>query len=260
MSRTVLLILMCAPSAIAQPKLAAPLVGVARDSAQHLRLVDGISGNLLLRETITSSVAAWAFDGHSGLAITDTELLTLGAGGAIVQRIPAPDADAVLGPQNAFFPKTAALWQIGSKGASQVSLDPAMIGGSVIAVGPMNAQSTPLAVCRANVLWLLSIDTTTGAITQESAPEGAIGGQACLSAQPGALVVLSDRMLLATGREILIQTAAGVERHISIAADHLARAGAQWVEAESAGAPSRMIRITGGGETVYQLPNAKELP
>ncbi len=260
MNRTVLIILMCAPSAIAQSKLATPLAGVVRDSAQRLRLVDGISGNLLLRDTITTSVTGWAFDGHSGLAITDSELLALAADGVIAQRIPTADASAVLGPQNAFFPKTAELWQTGPKGASQVSVEPAMIGGSVIAVGPMNAQVTSLAVCRANVLWLLSVDTTTGAITHESASGGAIGGQACLSAQPGTLVVLSDRMLLAAGREVLVQTAAGVERHISIAADRLTQAGALWVEAESMGAPSRMIRMNNGGETVYQLPAAKELP
>lgn len=260
MNRTVLIILMCAPFAIAQSKLAAPLAGVVRDSAQHLRLVDGISGNLLLRDTISTSVAGWAFDGHSGLAITDSQLLTLAAGGAIAQRIPKPDADAVLGPQNVFFPETAELWQTGPKGATEVSVEPAMIGGSVIAVGSMTAQATPLAVCRANVLWLLTVDTTTGAITHESTPAGAIGEQACISAQPGTLVVLNDRLLLATGQEILIQTAAGVERHISIGASRVTRAGAQWVEVESAGAPSRMIRINGDGETLYQLPAAKELP
>jgi hypothetical protein len=222
--------------------------------------VHGISGNLLLRDTISNSVAGWAFDGRSGLAQTDTEMLTLAADGTIAQRYPAPAADAVVGPQNAFFPKTAELWQTRSKGASPVSVEPAMIGGSVIAVGPMNAQAAQLAVCRANQLWLLSVDTTTGAITHESAPGGAIGERACLSAQAGALVVLSDRMLLAAGREILIQTTAGLERHISIAANRVTRVGAQWVEAETTGAPSRMIRITADGESVYQLPAAKELP
>lgn len=260
MSRAVVVVLMCAASAIAQPKLSAPLVGVARDSGHHLRLVDGVSGNFVLRDTIGTGVTDWAFDGNSGLAKTDTEWLTLGGNGAIVRRLPAPGRDAVLGPQNAFLPETAELWQAGPQGDSKVAIEPGAIAGSVIALGPTKARGAQLAVCRANQLWLLSINTTTGAVTHEWAPGGAIGEQACLSAGGGSLVVMSDRLLLATAKAILIQTAAGVERRIPISASHAVRAGAQWVQVESARAPSHIIRIASDGETVYQLPAAKELP
>jgi hypothetical protein len=166
----------------------------------------------------------------------------------------------VLGPQNAFFPETAELWQIGPRGYSQVPIAPAMIAGSVIALGPAKAHGVQLAVCRANALWLLSVDTTSGAITRELAPGGAIAEQACLAAGGGSLVLLPDRRLLATAHAILIQTVAGVERSFPISAGHLARAGEQWVEVESAGEPAHMIRITREGEKVYQLPAAKERP
>ena len=250
MTRTLAILLMCGACAIAQTKLSAPLVGVARDSAQHLRLVHGVSGSFVLRETISDSVAAWSFDGTTGLMKTPTELWTLGANGEMIRRFPAPAGDAVLGPQSAFFPEAAELWQVGPKGEAKVPVDPAAIAGRVIALGPTKAQATQFAVCRANALWLLSISTTTGAVTRESMPGGAVGEQACLSAGPGSLVLVADRMLLATAHAILIQTAAGAERKIPVSASH----------ASLAGAPVHMIRITSDGEKVYQLPAAKELP
>lgn len=245
---------------MAQPKLSAPFVGLARDSARHLRLVDGVSGNFVLQDTVNSSPVTWAFDGNGGLVKTDTELLTLGATGSIIGRRPAPQRDAVIGPQSAFFSETSELWQAGPQGDSAISIEPGALSGSVIALGPTKANSVPFAVCRANQLWLLSIDTTTGAVTHELAPGGVIGEQACLSAATGSLVLLADRMLLATAQGILIQASAGVERRIPILTSHATRAGAQWVEVESAGESSHIIRITSEGEKVYQLPAAKELP
>jgi len=256
MNRAIVIVLMCGMSAMAQPRFSAPFVGIARDSKQQLRIVDGVSGTFVLRDTISEGTIDWAFDGKGGLVKTGAELLTLGTNGAVVQHQTAPQKEVVLGPQGAFFPETAKLWV----GEREVSIDPSVIVGSVIALGPVQGHDMQLAVCRSNEFWLISINTANGGVTRESQPGGAVGKQACLSPASGSLVLLADRMLLATTREILIQTAAGAERSIPISTNRLTRAGAQWVEAEGAGQAGRMIRINAGGEQVYLLPAAKERP
>jgi hypothetical protein len=260
MNRAIVIVLMCAVSAIAQPKFSAPLAGIARDSHQQLRIVHAVSGTFILHDVIGETVASWAFDGSGGLVKTDVELLTIGANGAITGRRSAPQRESVMGPQSVFFPETHELWQTGPNGVTQVSIEPAMIAGSVIALGPVRDHSVQLAVCRANALWLLSVDTSNGALTRELALGGAIGGQACLPVGGGSLVLLADRVLLAAAHAVLVQTAAGIERSIPISASHAARVGKQWVEVESPGGPAQMIRITSDGEKAYQLPAAKELP
>jgi hypothetical protein len=260
MNRRAMIVLICAASAIAQPKFNAPLAGIARDSRQQLRIVHAVSGTFILHDVIGGTVADWAFDGSGGLVKTDVELLTIGADGAIAGRRSATQRETVMGPQSAFFPETHELWQTGPNGVNKVSIEPAMIAGSVIALGAVRGNSVQLAVCRANALWLLSVDTSNGTLTRELAPGGAIGEQACLSAGGGSLVLLADRMLLASARAVLVQTAAGIERSIPISASHAARVGKQWVEVESPAGPAQMIRITSDGENAYQLPAAKELP
>jgi len=260
MSRRAVVFLLCVAPAIAQPKFSVPLVGIARDSQQQLRIVHGVSGTFVLHDVIGKNAVDWAFDGNGGLVNTGSELLTLGADGTVIRRRPVAQQEAVLGPQNAFFPETAELWQTGPQGDSKVPIAAAMIAGRVIALGPTKAHAVQLAVCRANAFWLLAVDATNGAITQELTLGGAIAEQACLAAGGGSLVLLPDRRLLATAHAILIQTAAGVERSIPIAAGHLVRAGEQWIEVEKSGEPAHMIRITREGEKVYQLPAAKERP
>jgi len=258
MSRTVAILLMCGACAAAQPRFSAPLVGLARDAKGHLRAVHGVSGNFMLRDAISGGVDAWAFDGNFGLVKTDRELLTLGANGTVVRRRPAPQTEAVLDAVSAFFPKTAELWQAGPEGYSKVSIEPGAIAGRVIALGATDAHEVQFAVCRDKQLWLLSINAVTGALAHERVPGGAIAEQACHATGAGSLVVMPDRMLLATGRAILIQTTAGVERRIAISASHAARAGEHWVEVEGPDGPARMIRITSEGENVYLLPAPKE--
>ena len=260
MNRTIAIFLMCGACAAAQPKFSAPLVGVARDAAEHLHAVHGVSGSFVLHDAIAGSVAGWAFDGNRGLVKTDRELLTLGANGTVVRRRAAPQTDTVLDPVSAFFPKTAELWQADQQGYSKVSIEPEAIAGRVIALGATDTHQVQFAVCRDGQLWLLFINATTGALERERVPGGAVAEHACLSTGAGSLLLLPDRMLLATGQGILIQTATGVERRIPISASHAARTGQDWVQVESAAEPARMIRITSEGEKVYQLPAPKERP
>lgn len=249
MRRSFVIAFLCAASAFAQTRFAAPVAGIARDSdQQQIRIVHGVSGTFLWHETISKTALAWAFDGNSGLVKTDSELLAVGKNGVVLSRRPAPQREAVLSSKSAFFPQTGEFWE----GANRVAIDPDRIAGRVIAI-----DGAQLAVCRSNTLWLLTIDANTGRVTHEIPPGGAIGEEACAGRS---LLLISGRMLLAAGHAILIQTAAGVERKIPLPANQLARAGGSWIQVEAPDGAAHMIRITPGGERVYQLPAAKERP
>ena len=260
MNRGAIIVFACAACAVAQPKFSAPLAGIVRDSHQQLRLVHAVSGTFILHDIVGGTVVDWAFDGNRGLVKTNAELLLIGANGTIIGRHTASQQETVLGPQSAFFPATHELWQTGTNNVTKVPIEAAVIAGAVVALGPVSGHSVQLAVCRESALWLLSVDTTNGSLTQELARGGAIGDQACLPAGGGSLVLLADRILLATAHAVLVQTTAGIERTIPVSATRVTRAGERWVEAESPGSPTHMIRITSDGEKAYQLPAAKELP
>jgi hypothetical protein len=119
MNREATIILMCAASAVAQPKFSAPLAGIARDSNQQLRILHAVSGTFILHDGIGETVVSWAFDGNSGLVKTDAELLTIGANGAITARRSAPQQETVLGPRTTFFPETHEFWQTEPNGETK---------------------------------------------------------------------------------------------------------------------------------------------
>jgi len=115
-----------------------------------------------------------------------------------------------------------------------------------MALGPLDAGSVRLAVCRGDQLWLMVVDVKTGAIRHELSVGGAIGGAACRPARAASLVVMTDRLLLATAQELLVQTTTGSERRIPISRNPAARpeihrTGEQWVEVESAGSMPLMV-------------------
>ena len=250
--------LWCAVSAAAQPKLNAPMVGIARDSRQQLRMVHGLTGTFVLHNVIGENAVEWAFDGENGLAVTKSQLLILGAEGKVLATRSIPEGGTVAASQAVFLPAENELWLSGPKGlAAKVPVNPDLIGGRVLAVGSMQGHSVALAVCREAALWLLSIDTQKGTLLEESPQPEKISASACHSNGTRSLLLLSDRFLVATPHGLLVRTTAGVERTIPGAATHLARAGAGWVEMETGGAV-HMIRITADGEKVYQLPAAKE--
>ena len=244
--------------AVGQSKFGAPLMGVVRDGQKQIRLVDGVAGNFVLRGAIGGQALDWAFAGR-GLVKTDRELLVVGPTGAVIRRRGAPSGDAVLSPEAAFFPATGALWQIGAEKDRATQVAPEVVAGTVMALGPLDAGSVRLAVCRGDQLWLLVVDVTTGAIRHELAVGGAIGDAACRPARAASLVVMTDRLLLATAQELLVQTTAGSERRIPISGNPAARpeihrTGEQWVEVESAGSMALMVLLTAESEKLYRLP------
>lgn len=257
------LLLWCAASATAESNLDAPVVGVARDTRGQLRPVYGVAGNFVLRDAIPGEALNWAFTGAGGgLIKTDAELLMLDSGGKVTRRRAAPRGDAVLSSGAAFFPGASELWLTGAHPDRKIRIEPEALGGDVVALGNLNARSALLAVCRGSRVWLLTVDVTSSAVTRETVAPGAIGDQGC----HGALLWFDGNFLLATARELMIQTAAGDERRLPItggahgAQPKLHRAGEHWVQVEAAGSTPLLLLVTSGGEKRYRLPAAEARP
>ncbi len=262
MNRIVVLLLACASFARAESNLGAPLVGVTRDSHRRLRPVCGVAGNFVLRNAIPETVRNWAFDGTGGLAKTDAELMTLDRAGQVTARRAAPRGDAVLSAGAAFFPATSELWLSGPHSDRKIRLEPDALGGDVVALGTPDGRSAPLAVCRANHVWLVTVDVTSNAITRETLAPGLIGDQGCA----GALAWIDGNFLLATARDLMIQTATGDESHLPLAGSgdgartEMHRAGGHWVQVEVPGAPPILVLVTRDGGKLYRLPAVEARP
>jgi hypothetical protein len=262
MNRIVVLLLWCAASATAESNLGAPIVGVARDSHRQLRPVYGVAGNFVLRDAIPKEALNWAFAGAGGLMKTDAELLMLDSGGKVTGRRLAPRGGAVLSTGAAFFPGTSELWLIGAHPDRKIRIEPDALGGDVVALGAPKGRSAPLAVCRGDRVWLITVDVASGAVTREILAPGAIGDQGCA----GALLWLDGNFLLATAGELTIQSGAGDERRLPIeggaygAQPELHRAGEQWVQVEVAGSATLLLLVTRDREKLYRLPVAGVRP
>jgi len=255
MNRIAALLLACVSLATAESNLGAPVVGMARDSQDRLRALYGVAGSFVLREPIADKVLDWAFDGKDGLVKTDSELLALDASGKVIGRR-AARGDAVISAGAAFFPATGELWLIGAHPDRKISIERNALGGDVVALGIPDTQSAPLAVCRANRVWLVTVDVASGAVTRETLAPGAIGDQACA----GALVWLEGNFLMATARGLIMQSPGSEVHKLPIAGgDHstkrdIHRAGERWVQVESTGASPVLVLVTIDGGKVYRLP------
>ncbi|HXI41063.1 MAG TPA: hypothetical protein VNH83_13855 [Bryobacteraceae bacterium] len=252
----------CASLARAESNLGAPVVGVTRDSLGQLRQVYGVAGNFVLRDAIIETALNWAFDGKGGLVKTYAELLTLDRAGKVTGRRAMPRGSAILSAGAAFFPATSELWLIGKHPDRQIRIEPDALGGDVVALGTPDGRSAPLAVCRANHVWLVLVDVTSNAITRETLASGLIGDQGCA----GALLWIEGNFLLARARDLIIQTAAGDERHLPFAGGAhgaqaaMHRAGDHWVQVEGEGAPPLLVLVTSDGEKSYRLPSVEPRP
>lgn len=262
MKRIAAFLLVCAACATAESNLGAPVVGMARDSQQRLRAVYGVAGSFVLREAISDKVLDWAFDGKGGLVKTDIELLSLDASGKVIGRRAVPRGDTVISPGAAFFSAAGELWLIGAHPDRKISIERNALGGDVVALGIPDSQSAPLAVCRANRLWLVTVDVASGAVTRETLAPSAIGDQACADA----LVWLEGNFLLATARGLITQSPAGEVHNLPTGGgDHgtkreIHRAGDRWVQVESTGAAPVLVLVTSDSEKSYRLPAVEARP
>ena len=257
MKKAALTFPLCLAAALAASNWSVPLVGIVGDAKNQLHPVYGVAGNFVLRGALSGEAVNWAFGASGGLVQTGGELLVLDAGANVIARRAAPADEVILGPRYAYFPKTGELWPSGRGSV----IEPAAIAGRVIALGPGDQNEIVVAACRATQLWLLTFDIKHGALLHESAPGGAVAEQAC--AGEDALLVLSDRLLLAAAHEIVIQTAAGIERRLPIPPNHGARihrAGEDTAQVELPGLPSKLVRITTEGERLFELPAAEARP
>lgn len=256
----IILLLWCAAFAAGESNLGIPLVGMARDARRQIRPVCGVTGNFMLRDSIPEAAFDWAFDGSGGLIRTGAELLTLDPAGKVTGRYAAPRGDAVLSAGAAFFGGISELWLIGARPDRKIRIEPDALGGAVVALGAPNGRSTPLAVCREKRLWLVTVDVTGGMVTRETLAPGAIGDRGCT----GALVWLDGSFLLATGRDLIFQTAAGDEHHLPVtvgargATPEIHRAGDHWVQVEAPGVSPALLLVTSDGVKAYRLPATRE--
>jgi hypothetical protein len=267
MRKAAIILALWGTAARAESNFSAPLVGIARDARQQLRFVHGVSGNFVLRQAIANDVRDWTFAGFGGLVKTDTALLVLDANAEVVRRRPIPDADVALSPGPTqlaalYFDRAESeLWTSGAVADRKVPIEPDAIAGTVVALGPSGRSHAVLAVCRADYLWLLTVNLRAGTIIGERALGGTIGEKAC-RAEPAALLMIGGRLVLATANAVLIQTDNGEERRIPFSAvdgakPQIHRAGEHWVQLEIAGAPPVMIRVNGADDKCYRLPAAE---
>ena len=265
MRKAAIILALCGTAALAESNFSAPLIGIARDTRQQLRFVHGVSGNFILRQAIASRVHDWTFAGFGGLVKTETELLFLDVNAQVVRRRSIPDADVALSPGAMqpgalyFIRAENELWTSGAVADRKVPIEPDAIAGVVVALAPSGRNHAMLAVCRAESLWLLTVNLRAGIVTGERAPGGTIGEKAC-TAQPAALLMIDSRLVLAAPNAVLIQTPSGEERRIPFfaagdAKTQIHRAGEHWVQLEIAGAPSVMIRVDGPDDKSYRLPS-----
>jgi len=262
MTRTAGFFFLCVTAAVAASDWSAPLVGVTRDAQGKLHPVHGVAGSFVVRGAIAGDALDWAFDASGGLMKTSHELEVLNAQGNVIARRSTQGAEVILNPRYAFFPETGELWPAAQSNRG-IMIQAAAVGGKVMALGPADQRGIVLAACRADQLWLLTLDIKNGALQHESAPGGTIGDQACRAVNGATLMVLQDRMLLATAQGIVIQTFSAQERQVPVPANHgtqIHRAGENTVEIELSGAPSGLLRIAKDGERLYELPAAEVRP
>jgi len=257
--RALFLLFLTAITAIGASDLASPILGMARNSRNELRLVYGVTGNFILRGRIGTDVRNWAFTGSGGLLETGTEVIVLDAHGQVIHGIPASYGEVLLGSGGAFFGETGELRGLDPEGGQTAAVTPALAGAKVIALGTFGLRSRRLALCRAMQLWLVDVDSDTGSVIREASPGGVIGAQACRPENYNSFLVLDGLLLLATAHDLVIQPDSGNERSLAFPGSpgirpQIHRAGEQWVELEFAGLPAMMARIAGGTEKLYFLP------
>src|SRR6185503_1356578 len=200
MGKAAIILAFCSTAALAESNFRAPLIGIARDARQQLRFVHGVSGNFVLRQAIANQVRDWTFAGFGGLVKTETALLVLDANAEVVRQRPIPDADVALSPGPTqlaalyFARSESELWTSGAVADRKVRIEPDAIAGTVIALGPSGRNHAVLAVCRADYLWLLTVNLRAGTVTAERTLGGTIGENAC-RAEAAALLIIGRRVV-----------------------------------------------------------------
>jgi hypothetical protein len=269
MNRALILLTVCAATAAAESNFSAPLVGVARDHQKHLRLVYGLAGNFIVKGAVATGVSNAVFSGYGGLAKTDSQLLVLDASGAVIRAAAAPGGSALLAPPSqhsaalSYFVETAELRQAFTHADRRVPLDLDSIAGRVVALASVDRFHAEMAVCRETALWLLAVDLKNGSVAHERMVGGMVGETAC---RAGGLLLFGNKLVLATAREIVVQSAGSVvqsagsdERHIAVPRKMpgeltVRQMGENWIQVETPDDAPLLVRMTNGDEKTYRMP------
>jgi hypothetical protein len=250
-NRLATILLTCAATALAQPAIAPPSVGMVRDSGGSVQAVNGIAGNFLLADTGISSVTSAAFSGSVGLIKTDAEVLILDASYQVTARYGAPGGPALFAfdgtgaPALAYYAGT--LYRLHGGGLEAVNWS-----GDAVAIAVAGRHSAVVVVRRDDQLWKLRLSLAGGEIENEGLLVGVSAPAALLS--DGA-VVYSD------GNDVVVRDGAGTERRVAagIQVDYFEQLGKDWLAIREAGGGRLFaLRVRPEGLDLFQVPEVEQ--
>jgi hypothetical protein len=241
----------CAAAVLAQPAIAPPSVGMVRDSAGSVHVVNGIAGNLVIDDTGISNAVSTAFSGSAGLIKTDTELLVLDASYQVAARYDAPSGEALFAfnasgaPALAYYSGTLFRFSGGN-------LEPVNWSGDAVAIATAGRRSASVLVRRDDQLWNVRVSLPSGDLENEALLAGVSGPAALL---PDGAVVYIDQ------NDIVVRDGTGAERRIAagIQVGYFEQMGKDWIALREAdGGRLFALRIRWQGLDLYQVPEVTQ--
>jgi hypothetical protein len=251
MKDTLAFLSICAATALAQPAISPPSVGMVRDSNGSVQAVNGIAGNFLRADTGISNAVSAAFSGTSGLIKTDTELLVLDASYQVTARYDAPGGQALFAfdgsgaPALVYYSGTLVRFRGGN-------LEPVNWSGDAVAIALAGRRSAAVLVRRDDRLWNVRLSLSGGEIENEGLLAGVSGPAALLS--DGAVVYID-------GNDVVVRDSAGAERRVAagIQVDYFEQLGKDWTAIrEASGGRLFALRVRPEGLDLSQVPEVEQ--
>ena len=257
-SNTVL-ILVFAACVFAQSPVAPPVVGLIRDSARAVRPVIGLAGNFILGDAVKTGVISAAFSSSAGIVKTDSELLAIDTQNRVLATLDAPAGRALISFLSnseaiIYLEQNQTLLRWNGSSFDSLPFDPTQFAGGIVSVAFAGSQAVNFLVQRADGLWLLQSDVSTGSIQSAQALPG-------LSAPA---LVMADGSLLYTDSGALVLRRADVsESRFSLSGDvaSFEQMNDEWVHIHERDGPRRgagrdfALHLTKGAEQLYELPH-----
>jgi hypothetical protein len=258
--KPLLMVLILAAAACAQPALAPPQVGFLQDGANSFRPVFGIAGNFVLGDSVLNGVTDASYSGSFALLKTDTSVIAVDSQGQVLGAM-----DAAAGPADfAFFsdgspafvylPGPNLLFEWYGTGFQMVPFDCQLFPPSaVLAISAPDRAHVAFLIQRDHGPWEIGVLVETGEADSQAALSGA--GTPALRLSSGELIYTD-----ANGAVIRKSDATEVHLAAQLPANFtLAQMGAGWVELSDASSSARFaIRVAPGREGLFVLPEVDQ--
>jgi hypothetical protein len=246
--------------AMAQSGLTPPQVGFMQDAANSFRPVYGIAGNFLPGGVVTGNVVSSAYSGSYGLVKTNSALLVTDRTGSIVASSPQPDGPALFAftqtgePALAFLPAANTLLAWDGAAFNPAPFDPTTLAASaVLSIGQPHWGHAAMIVQRADGLWGVQVQLSTGAIDAQAAIPGITGP---------ILMLANDELVYSDVNGIVLRSSDRTDLHIKAqlpARFALQQMGDGWIQLRDLGSSRQFaIRTTRNREQYYQLPEGSQ--